>query len=101
MMKSLSYDSYGNVYWPADYKVNYWHENYLRTIYNILADGKPVLIGAKNSSGSQHWVVVTGYTGGSDFTADKFTINDPGSKTNTNLAQFFSSFPTLYKFFCY
>ncbi|MBQ4117574.1 MAG: SH3 domain-containing protein [Oscillospiraceae bacterium] len=101
MMKSLSYDSYGNVYWPTDYKVNYWHENYLRTIYNILADGKPVLIGAKNSSGSQHWVVITGYTGGSDFSADKFTINDPGSKTNTNLAQFFSSFPTLYKFFCY
>lgn len=101
MMKSLSYDSKGNVYWPSDYTINFWHENYLRTIYNILSEGKSVLIGAKNASGSQHWVVITGYTGGTSLSADNFIINDPGSKTNTRLNQFFSSFPTLYKFFHY
>ncbi|MBQ7874412.1 MAG: SH3 domain-containing protein [Oscillospiraceae bacterium] len=101
MMKNLSYDSKGNVYWPADYQVNYWSENYLGVIYNMLKAGKPVLIGAKTAAGSQHWVVITGYTGGSALTPAGFTINDPGSATNTNLGQFFASFPYLYKFFCY
>ena len=101
MMKRLSYDSKGNVYWPEDYSVGYWNENYLRTIYNKLREGKPVLIGAKTSGGSQHWVVITGYTGGKSLSANGFRINDPGSKTNTNLQQFFNSFPTLYKFFWY
>lgn len=101
MMKSLSYDSKGNVYWPSDYTVNFWHENYLKTVYDFLSEGKPVLIGAKNSYGSQHWVVITGYTGGSSLSADNFIINDPGSKANTKLSQFFASFPTLYKFFHY
>lgn len=101
MSKKLSYDSSGNVFWPYDYKVNYWHEGYLRSIYSVLKEGKPVLIGAKTSSGSQHWVVITGYSGGSSLSASNFIINDPGSSTNTNLQQFFNSFPTLYKFFHY
>lgn len=101
MSRKLSYDAKGNVYWPYDYTVNYWQEGYLRTIYSVLKEGKPVLIGAKNSSGSQHWVVITGYKGGSSFSPSDFIINDPGSSTNTNLQQFFSSFPTLYKFFHY
>ena len=101
MMKNLSYDSKGNVYWPADYTVNFWQENYLKTVYDILSDGNPVLIGAKNSAGSQHWVVITGYTGGSSLSADKFIINDPGSKTNTKLSEFFATYQTLYKFFHY
>ena len=101
MMRRLSYDSKGNVYWPADYSVGYWSEGYLRTVYNKLREGKPVLIGAKTSGGSQHWVVITGFTGGNSLSASNFTINDPGSKTNKNLQQFFNSFPNLYKFFWY
>lgn len=101
MMKSLSYDSKGNVYWPEDYSVGFWSDGYLKNIYNKLREGKPVLIGAKNSGGSQHWVVITGFTGGKNLSASNFTINDPGSGTNTNLQQFFSSFPVLYKYFWY
>ena len=101
MMRRLSYDSKGNVYWPADYSVGYWSENYLRNVYNRLLEGKPVLIGAKTAGGSQHWVVITGFSGGNSFSASNFIINDPGSKTNKNLQQFFSSFPNLYKFFWY
>lgn len=101
MMKQLSYDKSGNVYWPADYKVNFWKEGYLEDVYHILSEGKPVLMGAKTAAGSQHWVVVTGYKGGDGFSPSDFYINDPGSKTNENLGQFFSSFPYLYKFFSY
>ncbi len=101
MMKKLSYDGAGNVYWPNDYNVHFWSENYLETIYNILREGKPVLIGGKTAGGSQHWVVITGYSGGEGLSPSKFTINDPGSSTNRNLGQFFASFPYLYKFFSY
>lgn len=101
MMKSLSYDKSGNVYWPADYKVNFWSENYLETVYDILSEGKPVLLGAKTASGSQHWVVVTGFEGGEKLSPKGFYINDPGSRTNENLGQFFAAFPYLYKFFSY
>lgn len=101
MVKNLSYDKSGNVYWPEDYSVGYWSENYLETIYRKLREGKPVLIGAKTSGGSQHWVVITGFSGGEKLSASGFKINDPGSSTNTNLQQFFSSFPNLYKFFWY
>ncbi len=101
MSKMLSYDSKGNVYWPNDYSVNFWSENYLLKIYNALKSEKPVLIGAKNASGSQHWVVVTGFSGGNYLSASSFLINDPGSRTNKNLSQFFADFPTLYKFFIY
>lgn len=99
MSKMLSYDSSGNVYWPADYSVNYYSEDYLEKIYGFLREGKPVLLGGKNSYGSQHWVVITGYSGGETLSPSGFTINDPGSKTNRNLGQFYSSFPYLYKFF--
>ena len=101
MMKNLSYDRSGNVYWPEDYSVGYWSENYLKTVYNKLREGKPVLIGAKTSYGNQHWVVVTGFSGGKNLSASGFKINDPGSSSNTNLQQFFNFFPVLYKFFWY
>ncbi|MBP1569624.1 MAG: SH3 domain-containing protein [Oscillospiraceae bacterium] len=101
MMRKLSYDYSGNVYWPEDYSVGYWSENYLKTVYNKLREGKPVLIGAKAPAGNQHWVVITGFKGGKTLSPSGFTINDPGSKTNTNLQQFFNSFSTLYKFFWY
>jgi len=101
MAKKLTYASNGNVYWPSDYKVVTSSSGYLERIYSLLQSGKPVLIGAKKSTGSQHWVVVTGYVGGDTLTASGFTINDPGSNTRTNLQQFLNAYPTFYKFFYY
>lgn len=101
MAKKLSYSSNGNVYWPNDYNVVTSSSGYLEKIYELLKSGKPVLLGAKKSTGSQHWVVVTGYVGGDTLTASGFTINDPGSGTRTNLQQFLNAYPTFYKFFSY
>ena len=101
MAKKLTYASNGNVYWPSDYTVVTSSSGYLAKIYELLQSGKPVLIGAKKSNGSQHWVVVTGYVGGDTLTASDFTINDPGSSTRINLQQFFNLYPTFYKLFYY
>lgn len=101
MVWKLSYTSSGSVYWPSDYTVTTSSTNYLGRIYELLRQGKPVLFGAKNSYGGQHWVVITGYTGGSSLTASGFTINDPGSSTRTNLQQFLAAYPTFYKYFYY
>lgn len=73
---------------------------YLSAIYQYLKQGKPVLFGAQNAYGGQHWVVITGFTGGS-LTAGNFTINDPGSNTRTTLQQFLNAYPNFYKYFYY
>lgn len=101
MVKTLKYTSSGNVYWPSHYYVTTNTSGYLTKIYNLLSAGKPVLFGAKNSYGKQHWVVITGYNGSSGLSAAGFSINDPGTNTRTNLAQFLSAYPTIYKFFNY
>lgn len=98
MAKRLKYTSGGSVYWPADYKVTTTYS--LSAIRNLLDSGKPVLFGAKNAYGTQHWVVITGYTGTGRAAAD-FLINDPGTTSRTNLAQFLSAYPTFYKYFHY
>jgi hypothetical protein len=74
---------------------------YLNAVYGLLTAGKPVLIGAKNSYGSQHWVVITGYTGGEHLSPSGFTILDPGSSSRTTLQQFLNAYPNFYKFFHY
>lgn len=99
MAKKLSYTSTGSVYWPSDYTAVTSSAGYLSKIYDQLIQGKPVLFGAKNRWGGQHWVVVTGHTGGSSLTTGSFTINDPGSNSRTTLQQFLNSYPTFYKFF--
>jgi uncharacterized protein YgiM (DUF1202 family) len=101
MSKKLSYSSTGNLYWPSNYTVVTSSTGYLNKIYQKLKEGKPVLFGAKNSSGTQHWVVVTGFSGGNSLTASGFTINDPGTKYRTNLQQFLNEYPTFYKYFYY
>ena len=101
MSKKLSYSSSGNVYWPSNYKAVTSSSGYLSKIYEKLKEGKPVLFGAKKSSGSQHWVVITGYNGGDALTASGFIINDPGSSKRTNLQQFLNEYPTFYKYFYY
>lgn len=101
MAKQLRYTASGNVYWPSHYKTVSSSTGYLEAIYQKLQQGRPVLFGARNSYGSQHWVVITGCTGGSSLTPDRFTIQDPGTWSRTNLGQFLSAFPTFYKYFYY
>lgn len=101
MAQSLRYTSSGDLYWPTDYTVVTTNADYLQMIYNLLRQGKPVLFGARNSYGSQHWVVITGFTGGAKLSAANFTVHDPGTYSRTTLAQFLTAYPTFYKYFYY
>ncbi len=101
MAKKLSYTSGGAVYWPSHYTVITSSSGYLSKIYNLLKAGKPVLIGAKKSNGSQHYVVITGVKATAALTTSSFYINDPGSDTRTTLNQFFSVYPNFYKMMHY
>ena len=101
MSRQLSYSANGNLYWPSHYTAVTQTSGYLGVVYSILRQGKPVLFGAKNASGGQHWVVITGYNGGNSLTASGFSIHDPGSNSRTNLQQLLNSYPNFYKFFYY
>ncbi len=101
MMKKLSYTSGGAVYWPSNYTQITSSSGYLTKIYSLLEQGKPVIVGAKKSSGSQHYVVVTGVKATNTLTTSSFYINDPGSNTRTTLDQFFSVYPNFYKMLHY
>ena len=91
-----TYTSDGSIYWPSNY-VTSTNSNYLSTVYNLLKSGKPVLIGLKTSSGGQHWVVITGFTGGNTLGLGNFIVNDPGSSTRTRLNEVVSAYPLFYK----
>ena len=65
MMRNLRYTPSGSVYWPEHYTTVTDTAGYLSRIYQLLKQGKPILFGAKNAYGKQHWVVITGFTGGS------------------------------------
>ncbi len=99
MMESLRYTPSGNVYWPSHYTTVTDSENYLERIYAQLKEGKPVLFGSRNQYGSQHWVVIRGYSGGNELTASGFQIHDPGTASRTNLQQFLNAYPNFYKYF--
>lgn len=101
MSKKLSYSSSGNLYWPTDYTQTTSASGYLNKIYTLLQQGKPVLLGAKTAAGGQHWIVVTGFTGGSTQGAANYRINDPGSNTRTTLQQFLNVYPVFYKLIHY
>lgn len=100
MAKKLSYTSGGSVYWPSHFRVVTEKSGYLQNIYQLLHQGKPVLIGAKTAKGGQHWVVIKGFSGG-ELTESSFIIEDPGTNTRTNLKQFFNAYPNFYKYFYY
>ncbi len=97
MEKKLSYTSGGAVYWPTSYNIITSSSDYLNKIYELLQGGKPVILGAKKSNGSQHYVVITGVKPGNSLTTSSFYINDPGSNTRTTLNQFLAVYPTFYK----
>lgn len=99
MAGELRYTPSGSVYWPSDYVTVTDTAGYLERIYALLRQGKPVLFGAQNAYGKQHWVVVTGFTGGHSLTAAGFTIHDPGTWSRTNLGQFLEVYPQIYKYF--
>ena len=99
MSQRLSYTATGSVYWPSHYQVS-TDSNYLALVFSLLQQGKPVLFGGKTGQGGQHWVVITGFTGGS-LSAENFTIQDPGSNSRTTLDQFLRSYPVFYKLFHY
>lgn len=101
MAKKLSYTSGGAVYWPSHYTIITSSSGYLSKIYNLLKAGKPVLIGAKKSNGSQHYVVITGVKATGTLTTSAFYINDPGSNTRKTLNQFFADYPNFYKMMHY
>ncbi len=101
MAKRLTYTSTGNLYWPENYVAVTSSSGYLQKIYELLRSGKPVLIGAKTSSGAQHWVVVDGYAGGSTLTASGFTVNDPANASRSTLKELFDTHPIFYKYFYY
>ena len=101
MSKKLSYSSSGMLYWPSNYSSTTDFTNYMETIYSLLSQGKPVIVGAKKANGNQHWVVVTGVYGVNTLTPSAFKINDPGSSTRSNLGHFFTDYPYLHKIVWY
>lgn len=100
MASRLTYAPAGWLYWPSNYVLSTDGTNYLQTVYNLLKSGKPVILGMKKANGAQHWVVVTGFTGGT-LTAANFTVNDPGSNSRTRLSDFVSVYPNFYKMVYY
>ncbi len=100
MAARLTYAPAGWLYWPSNYVISTNGAGYLQTIYNLLKSGKPVILGMRKANGAQHWVVVTGFTGG-NLTAANFTINDPGSNSRTTLSSFVSLYPNFYKMVYY
>lgn len=92
---TMSYTSTGELYWPSNYTTS-TTSSYMTAIYNQLKLGKPVAIGLKKSNGGQHWVLVTGYTGGNSLTSGNFTIHDPAS-TKTRLSEVIANYPYFYK----
>ena len=101
MSKQLRYTASGSVYWPAHYTVVTDASGYLEGIYKILKEGRPVLLGMRNSAGKQHWVVVTGFSGGAKLSAEAFQVHDPGTYKRTNLQQLIEEHPLFYKYFYY
>lgn len=99
--RNNSYTSNGSLYWPYNYVQNTSSTNYLANIYTQLKNGKPVILGCKNSTNDQHWVVVYGYNGGNKLQSSSFLIHDPGSSTRTTLSQFISAYPKFYKYSYY
>ncbi len=82
MEKMCSFGSNGNMNgFPKGYTYTSGGEIDLEFVYELLRQNKPVIVGA--NGGGEHWVVVTGFTGGDVLTAEGFTINDPGASRRT------------------
>ncbi len=73
----------------------------LAALYEKLQTG-PVIVGAKNSYGGMHYVLVTGCTNANaeGLTAADFTINDPGFERKKTLDEHFEDYGSWYQFYC-
>jgi uncharacterized protein YgiM (DUF1202 family) len=96
MEAKLKYTADGSIYWPSNY-TGYAASDYLSKAYSLLKSGKPVLIGLKTKYGNQHWVLITGFKGGTTLDASAFTVNDPASSYNYTLQSVMSAYPYFYK----
>ena len=98
IVNSFTFTSGGAICWTENYSLNWSAEyNYLETIYYELTQGNPVIIESKALNDVSHWVVVTGFTGGDELSADKFTINDPGSSRRKVLSDYFDIYSSYSK----
>lgn len=96
MLKKLSFDSNGCVYWPSGY-TSYTGSDYLEQIYRQLKNGKPVLVGAFTPSGKQHWVVASGHTAkGNSLSAKNIDVIDCSERYDS-LADFLKTYSRFYK----
>lgn len=96
--KTLKFTSSGALYWPTTtYNVSSSISNPLTTIYNTLKKGQPIMVGLKDKSGNQHYVVVYGFTGGNTLSSNSFLIRDPGSSSRTKLNELLAIKPIYYK----
>lgn len=85
----------GAIIWPAGC-YSYYGADYLSQIYKELKTGHPVLVGSKTASGRQHWVLVTGFTGGNSLDTSNFLINDPSGRYDT-LQEYLGYYTNFYK----
>lgn len=99
MSKRLSYSASGSLYWPTNY-VHDTGSGYLKTMYENLKKGIPTIYASTNAYGGSHFVVVTGFKGGS-LAASNFIINDPGSNSRVTLDQHIAAYPNFYKLVFY
>lgn len=93
MASRLTFTSGGALYWPSNYNLSTSGNTYTQ-IYNVLKSGRPVIYGSRTSSGGSHWVVVTGFKGGS-LSAANFTVNDPATSKTTTLSQHIAKYPNF------
>ena len=93
MVERLYYTEDGYLGFPKVYE-KYDQKDYLSTVLAKLKEGIPVLAGAKNDGGGQHWVLIVGYEGdGSELKAEDFVIHDPIAPWRYTLAEFFAKYP--------
>lgn len=88
MRYKLSFSG-NDMYWPSNYYTLASSLD-LNKIYATIKSGKPVIVGAQNSNGGWHWVIVTGYQNAKPtaLTSAMFSINDPNSASRYTLADF-------------
>ena len=87
MRNKLTYSN-NDLYWSSatssgaisgTYSYSSLTQSVMQTIVNQLKANKPVLLGSKNLSGGQHWVVITGYSGSAgSFSTASFRIHSSG-----------------------
>lgn len=96
IVRTNSFTPGGALYWPSHY-TRYTGSDWLSYAYRQLAAGKPVIFHGQKWSGTSHWVIIYGYTGGQTLSAENFLIRDPASTGRTTLAQYLKLYPSYVK----